>query len=82
MKPVKFEGANAKLIAPGCGELPVIQTKDNCLVSCWEMSEEERNNFEKTGRIWLSVIGLKHPFVCMSVEQPFGMVRDGKVEEE
>jgi len=82
MKPVEFENANAKLHAPGCGELPVIQTKDNCLVSCWEMSEAEKKEFEKTGKIWLTVIGLKHPPVCVSVEKPFGMVKDGKIEEE
>lgn len=80
MKPVKFEDANAKMIAPGCGELPVIQTKDNCLVSCWEMSEEEKKEFEKTGKIWLSVIGLKHPLVCMSVEQPYGMHKEESKE--
>lgn len=28
MKPVKFKDANAKMTAPGCGELPVIQTKE------------------------------------------------------
>lgn len=82
MKPVKFENANGKLRAPGCGDLPIIQTRDNCLVSCWEMSETEKKEFQKTGKIWLTVIGLKHPPVCMSVEKPFGMVKDGKLEEE
>ena len=82
MKPVEFENANGKLRAPGCGDLPIIQTRDNCLVSCWEMSEAEKKEFQKTGKIWLTVIGLKHPPVCMSVEKPFGMVKDGKLEEE
>lgn len=81
MKPVKFEDANTKLTAPGCGELPAIQTKDNCLVSCWEMSEEEKKEFEKTGKIWLSVIGLKHPPICLSVEQPYGMVKPEETKE-
>lgn len=82
MKPVKFEDVNAKLIAPGYGELPVIQTKDNGIVSCWEMSEEEKKKeFEKTGKIWLTVIGLKHPPVCMSVEQPYGMFKEETEEK-
>jgi len=82
MKPVNFEDANAKMRAPGCGELPVIQTKDNCIVSCWEMSEEEKKEFEKTGKVWLTVIGLKHPPVCMSVEQPYGMFKEDAAIEE
>lgn len=82
MKPVEFENANAKLTAPGCGDLPVIQTRDNCLVSCWEMSEKEKKEFEKTGRIWLSVISLKHPPVCLSVEQPYAIAKDEKPKVE
>lgn len=81
MKPVDFEEKNMILKAPGCGELPAIQTKDNCIVTCWEMSEAERKEFDKTGRIWLSVIGLKHPPVCMSVEKPFAMFTDKEIRE-
>ena len=75
MKPVDFEDKNTILTAPGCGKLPALQTKDNCLVSCWEMSEEEKKEFEKTGKIWLSVISLKHPPICLSVEKPYDMVK-------
>lgn len=82
MKPVDFEDKNMILKAPGCGELPALQTKDNCIVTCWEMSEKEKEEFEKTGRIWLSVIGLKHPPVCMSVEQPYGMFKDEEQKAE
>lgn len=80
MKPVDFKDKNMTLSAPGCGELPALQTKDNCIVTCWEMSEAEKKEFEKTGRIWLSVIGLKHPPVCMSVEQPYGMFENENME--
>lgn len=82
MTPVKFKDANIKLTAPGCGELPAIQTRDNCIVTCWKMSEEEKKEFEKTGKIWLSVIGLKHPPICMSVEQPFAMFTDEEIKEK
>ncbi len=82
MDPVKFKHANGELTAPGCGKLPIIKTKDNCIVSCWKMSEEEKKRFQETGEVWLTVIGLKHPPICMSVEKPFGMVIDGKDEEE
>ncbi len=76
MKPVDFEDKNLVLTAPGCGPLPALQTKDNCIVTCWEMSEKEMKEFQKTGRIWLSVISLKHPPVCMSVEQPYTMFKE------
>ena len=81
MKPVDFEDKNMTLSAPGCGALPALQTKDNCIVTCWEMSEEDKEEFAKTGRIWLSVIGLKHPPVCMSVEQPYGMFSNEEIEQ-
>ena len=45
MDPVKFKHANGELTAPGCGKLPIIKTKDNCIVSCWKMSEEEKKRF-------------------------------------
>ena len=83
MDPVNFKNANVKLTAPGCGILPAIKTEDNCIVSCLEMSEKEKKEFEKTGKIWLTVISLKHPPIIMSTEKPFGMFKNGKpVEEE
>jgi len=82
MKPVDFEDKNMILQAPGCGALPALQTKDNCIVTCWEMSEKEKEEFKKTGKIWLSVIGLKHPPICMSVEQPYAMFKEEVKQEE
>jgi hypothetical protein len=81
MHPVDFKDKNIILKAPGYGELPALQTKDNCIVTSWEMSEAERKEFEKTGIIWLSVIGLQHPPICMSVEQPYGMFKDEEIED-
>ncbi|MCF0126466.1 MAG: hypothetical protein HUJ68_12080, partial [Clostridia bacterium] len=46
------------------------------------MSEKEKEEFEKTGKIWLSVIGLKHPPICMSVEQPYTMFKEEVKQEE
>lgn len=81
MKPVDFADKNLMLTAPGSGKLPALQTKDNCIVTCWEMSNKEKKEFEKTGKIWLTIIGLKHPPVCMSVEQPYSMTQNNTNDE-
>lgn len=70
MLPEKFEDANGVCKKQGCGDLPVLSTKDNWKVSCWKMSKEEKELFEKTGVIWLSVYGGQPP-VMLSVEKPY-----------
>lgn len=81
MKPVEFKDKNIVLKALDCGELPALQTKDNCIVSCWEMNKKEKEQFKKTGKIWLSVIGLKHPPICLSVEQPYTINKNEMLED-
>lgn len=75
MIPKKFEDANGVCKKQGCGDLPVLSTKDGFKVSCWTMTEEEKKKFEKTGEIWLSVYG-GQPAVCLSVEKPYKMFED------
>lgn len=60
--PVAFKEANLMLGPPaGCSEdevscLPVRQLDGN-LVSCWSLTEEERDEVARTGVVWLSVWG-------------------------
>lgn len=70
MNPKKFNDANGVCKRQSCGDLPVLCTRDGFKVSCWEMSEEEKKLFEKTGVIWLSVYGGQPP-VSLSVEKPY-----------
>lgn len=70
MKPVKFEDANGELTAPGCGDLPVLKTQKH-MVSCWEMTEKEKEKFMKTGHIYLSILGNIHPPVSLYVDRPY-----------
>ena len=70
MRAKKFKEVNGACTRKGYGDLPVFYTKDNFIVSCWEMSKEERELFEKTGVIWLSNYGGQPP-VMLSVEKPF-----------
>lgn len=45
-----------------------------CLTSCWEMSEEEREEFLKTGKIYISIMGFGMPAISVEVKNPCGAV--------
>lgn len=44
MNPVNFEDMNCIFKAEGCGDLPALKT-DKHIVSCWEMTEKEKEEF-------------------------------------
>lgn len=70
MIPINFKDVNCILKAPGCEELPVLKT-DKHYFSCWEMTEKEKEEFVKTGKIYLSVMGNMHPPVSLNVDRPY-----------
>lgn len=70
MNPVNFEDANCVCRAPGCGDLPALKTEKH-IVSCWKMTEKEKEEFLKTGRIYLSVMGEIQPPVALYVDRPY-----------
>lgn len=70
MNPIKTEDCNCVFSAPGCGDLPAIKT-DKSIVSCWEMTEAEREEFLKTGKIYLLVMGEQHPPVSLYIDRPY-----------
>ena len=70
MNPVNFEDVNCIFKAEGCGDLPALKT-DNHIVSCWEMTEKEKKEFMKTGKIYLSVRGNIQPPVALYVDRPY-----------
>jgi len=87
MKPVEFEEANGVLHKPEsmtdeeCLSLPVFRDGRYC-ISLWELSEEEKAELLKTGKVWLWVLsGETQPPVLLSVSSPFEKaVEDGKKE--
>ena len=73
MNPVNFEDMNCIFKAEGCGDLPALKT-DKHIVSCWEMTEKEKEEFIKTGKIYLSVLGNIQPpvalYICLLYTSP------------
>lgn len=70
-KPIEFEEQNRVYKAEGCGDLPALVASKNEIVSCWELTKEELEEINKTGKIWLICVGSQPP---VSVEgfKPFG----------
>ena len=74
MKPIKFKEQNITYVADGCGDLPAHRAEHQIL-SCWELTDKEKEEVQKTGIVWLSVFGHQQPPVWLGSEYPF-------VEEE
>ncbi len=57
MKPLKFDEANATFGAnqPEYQPLPAMVVGD-AVVSCWELTEEEKQQVMKEGKVWLAVM--------------------------
>lgn len=70
MKPIKFEEQNITYVAEGCGDLPAHKAEHQ-IISCWELTEKEKEEVQKTGVVWLSVFGQQQPPVWLGVETPF-----------
>jgi len=68
-KSVGFEGANKIFRAPpgddNCNDLETWQHEGG-IVSCWRLDEEELAEINKTGVVWLQVVGSGTPPVFIS----------------
>lgn len=42
----------------------------DCVISCWKMTREELQTIQKTGRVWLVVLGQTMPPVMILGEKP------------
>jgi hypothetical protein len=69
MKPVEFPEMNTKFVAPGCGDLPVHMDGKN-IVSCWELTDEERQKIADGGNLWLMIVGMHQPPVLITTDFP------------
>ena len=70
MKLIQFREVNAKLVADGCGNLPVYRDGEQC-VTCWQLSGEELLAVLQTKRVWLRVKGQSQPPVMLTATDPF-----------
>jgi hypothetical protein len=46
-----------------------------CIISCWQLSKEDLEEVQRTGRIWLSITGQGMPPVSLFTEDPFEAAR-------
>jgi len=76
MTPISFPQVTKVFTAPegvspeDCGSLPVHDT-GQALVSCWQLTEEERAEVARTGVVWLWVFGRGTPPVAVEGRSPF-----------
>lgn len=74
MKPVDQPGMTL-YTADGCDPLPVVRAEMTdgtpVLVSAWELTVDELEEIQRTGRVWLLVIGNAQPPVGLTVESPY-----------
>lgn len=71
MKPIEFEGHNI-VYAKDQKEyipLPAFRDKDGGVVTCWELTPEERLEIFNTGKLWLKTLTFNQPLqpICPSV---------------
>lgn len=78
MKPIKFKEQNHCIQKPEsmtdeqCNSLPChIDYKNHQVISCWELTKEELEFINKTGKIYLSVMDIPPPPVALCVTPPF-----------
>lgn len=76
MQPVKTENTNAILKAPNQGtnvvDLPITRLEFNegtpAVESCWELSREELEIVNRTGKVYFVCMGNTHPPILLSAE--------------
>lgn len=71
MNPIKTENTNINLVAPDCYDLPARVYADKemqsmAFESCWEFTDEEIELIRQTKRVYLTIIGTRHPPVRLS----------------
>ncbi len=46
------------------------------VISCWKLTQEELAEFQRTGRVWLTVMGTTMPPVALSALSPWPEVQE------
>lgn len=72
MRPIQTGTTNIVLVCEDCRGLPatVMQYGDGRqeFETCWELTPEDLATVQRTGKIYLNVIGQAHPPVALTVE--------------
>lgn len=81
MVPASFDGADVVLSRPSemtdeeCEPLSIkrMQTEGGTpvVLSCWKLTQEELEEFSRTGRIWVTVYGTTMPPIALNGIRPF-----------
>ncbi len=63
MRPVEFTGQNVILAKdqPEYTPLPAMLMPDGLVITCWELSEEEKAEIAETGKIYLQQLTFNQP---------------------
>jgi hypothetical protein len=74
VKPVDLPHAQL-LTAPGCHPLPAVHVTYadgvDAVVTAWELTAEEVEDVQRTGRVWLEIRGITQPPVVLSTRCPY-----------
>ena len=86
MKPVKTETCNAVYTLEGCQDLPVTRytnadNHEEGVESCWELTPEEIEQVQKTGRVYLYIQGNVVPPVLLTTESCVYFKEEGDGDE-
>lgn len=81
MQPITFPESNFTFNKPSdmtdeqCRSLPVVKCNapdgTPLIISCWQLSEEDKLKIAETGQIWLTICGTGMPPVGLQTEKPF-----------
>lgn len=63
MKPIEFEGHNVVFAKdqPEYPPLPAHKAEDGTVITCWELSPEEKEGVSKTGKIFIKMLTFNQP---------------------
>ena len=61
----------------GCDPLPVVRVQfagnTPGLVTAWELSEDEMVDVNRTGRIWITLLGMAQPPISVGTRCPYAV---------
>jgi hypothetical protein len=79
--PASFDESNAVLGRPPdmtdeqCGPLSIARATDTeglpLVISCWKLTQAELDEVNRTGRIWLGIVGITMPPAWIAGNNPF-----------
>lgn len=89
-KPIQFKEQTAVYKAPpdmgsDCEDLHVFRGSDgkyNHIISCWELDEQELAEVAKTGKVWVSILGMTQPPIAIMGSKPILVPTEATSREE